>query len=92
MFLVNLTNVFGLHDKNPKKFKNAKFISKITWKDFDKMANESEFKPGQHFVLDQSASKIIMNDKIKTYIIGSNMKHLDNLLNNRKFRGTIIEG
>jgi len=33
-----------------------------------------------------------MKHKIKTYIIGSNMKNLDNFLNNKKFRGTRIEG
>ncbi|MEK6757732.1 MAG: UMP kinase [Nanoarchaeota archaeon] len=89
---INLTNVKGLYDKNPKKFKDAKFISKITWKNFDKIANKSKFEPGQHFVLDQSASKIILKNKIKTYIIGSDPKQLDNLLNNKKFVGTIIEG
>jgi uridylate kinase len=89
---INLTNVSGLYDKNPKKFKNAKLISKISWKEFDKMANKSKFKPGQHFVLDQTASKIILNNKIITYIIGKNLKQLDNLLRNKKFKGTIISG
>jgi len=89
---INLTNVSGLYDKNPKKYKNAKFISKISWKDFDKMANESKFKPGQHFVLDQTASKIIMENKIVTYIIGEDLKQLDNLLNRRNFKGTKISG
>ncbi len=87
---INLTDVAGLHDKNPKKFKDAKFISKISWKNFDKMANKLKFKPGQHFVLDQHASKIIMKNKIITYILGKNMKQLDNLLNGKKFRGTKI--
>ena len=89
---INLTNVKGLHDKNPKKHKNAKFIQKISWKNFDKMANKTKFKPGQHFVLDQTASKIILKNKIKTYIIGKNPKQFDNLLNNKKFIGTIIQG
>jgi len=89
---INLTNVSGLHDKNPKKYKNAKFIPEINWKDFDEMANESKFKPGQHFVLDQTASKIIMKNKIPTYIIGEDLKQLDNLLNERKFKGTKISG
>ena len=75
---------------NPKKFKDAKFIPEISWKDFDKMANKQKFKPGQHFVLDQTASKIIRKNKIKTYILGENMKQLDNLLHDRKFRGTVI--
>lgn len=89
---INLTNVKGLHDKNPKKFKNAKFIPFISWKDFNKMANKFGFKPGQHFVLDPSASKIIMKSKIKTYIIGEDMKQLDNLLSGKGFKGTVIVG
>ena len=28
---INLTNVNGLHDKNPQKYKNAKFIPRISW-------------------------------------------------------------
>ena len=87
---INLTNVSGLHNKNPMKYKDAKLISKISWKDFDKMANKLKFKPGQHFVLDQTASRIILENKITTYIIGKNLKQLDNLLKGKKFKGTTI--
>jgi uridylate kinase len=89
---INLTNVQGLHDKNPKKFKNAKFIPFISWKDFDRMANKEEYKPGQHFVLDQTASKIILKNKITTYILGKDLRQLNSLLKNRKFTGTVIKG
>lgn len=89
---INLTLVSGLHDKNPLTHKNARFIPKISWNDFCKMASKIKFKPGQHFVLDQHASKIIKNHKIKTYIIGKNLKNLDNLLIGKKFKGTIIGG
>jgi len=89
---INLTNVQGLYDKNPKENKNAKFIPEITWKDFDKMANKTKFTPGQHFVLDQSASKIIQENKITTYILGKNIKELNNLLKGKKFKGTTIQG
>jgi uridylate kinase len=88
---INLTNVPGLHDKNPKEHKDAKFIPKITWKEFDKMASKITFKPGQHFVLDQTASKIILKNKITTYSLGQDTKQLDNLLNNKPFKGTIIK-
>lgn len=87
---INVTNVPGLYNKNPKKYKDAEFISKISWKDFYKMSNKIKFKPGQNFVLDQTASKIILRNKIKTYIIGKDLKQLDNLLNNKRFKGTII--
>jgi uridylate kinase len=89
---INLTDVSGLHDKNPKKFKDAKFIPKISWSKFNKMANKEKYKPGQHFVLDQTAAKMILKNKVTSYILGKNLKNLDNLLNNRKYRGTIIEG
>lgn len=88
---INITNIKGLYTKNPKKFKNAKFIPVISWKNFDEMANKSKFTPGQHFVLDQTASKTILKNKIPTYILGD-LKELDNLLNNKKFNGTIIQG
>jgi uridylate kinase len=88
---INLTDIFGLHDKNPKEFKDAKFIPRISWKDFYKMAHKTKFKPGQHFVLDQTASEMIMKYKITTYILGKDMKQLDNVLQNKKFKGTIIE-
>jgi len=89
---INLTNVKGLYTKNPKEFKDAKFIPKISWRDFYKRASAIKYKPGQHFVLDQNASKIIMKHKIKTYILGQDFKHLDNLLSEKKFAGTVIEG
>jgi uridylate kinase len=90
--LINITNVSGLYDKNPKKYPKAKFISKISWKNFDKMVNKEKFSPGQHFVLDQTAASIIRKNKIKTYILGTDLKQMDNLLSGKNFKGTIIEG
>ena len=89
---INMTNVLGLYNKNPSKYKDAKFISKITWESFDKMASSLIFKPGQHFILDQTASKIIKKYKISTYILGQNLKNLDSVLRGKKFKGTLIEG
>jgi len=89
---INITNVPGLHTKNPKKYKNAKLIPHISWKDFYKIATSQGFKPGQHFVLDQSAAGIIKDYEISTYIIGQNLKQLENLLKNKKFKGTLIQG
>lgn len=89
---INLTNVPGLYNKNPKEYKNAEFIPGISWKNFHKMANKSKYRPGQHFVLDQTASEIIMKNKIKTYILGKDLKQLENVLKGKKFKGTLIEG
>jgi len=89
---INLTLVAGLYDKNPLDHKNAKFIPKISWTDFEKMIKKIKFKPGQHFVLDQSAASIIKRHRIKTYILGKNLNNLDNFLKEKKFTGSVIEG
>ncbi|MEM3405352.1 MAG: UMP kinase [Candidatus Pacearchaeota archaeon] len=87
---INLTAVSGLYDKDPLKYKDAKLINKISWEEFYKLANKTKFIPGQHFILDQNASKIIMKYKIKTYILGKDLKNLENLLEGKNFKGTII--
>ena len=86
---INMTNVKGLYDKNPK-LGNAKFIPKISFSDFYKRISKFKYKPGQHFILDHNAAKIIKKYKIKTYIIGPGLKNLEKLLKNKKFAGTII--
>lgn len=88
---VNLTNVKGLYEKDPRRFRSAKFIPEISYRDFYKMIKKIKFKPGQHFVLDQTAAKIILKYKIKTFILGSDMKNLDNFLNKKHFVGTVID-
>jgi len=89
---INLTNVNGLYTKNPLEHKNAKLIKEISWENFDKRAQKIKFSPGQHFILDQKASKIIMKNKIPTFIIGPNPKQLDKFLRGKKFIGTRIQG
>lgn len=88
---INLTNVKGLHDKNPNVYKDAKFIPHITREDLYKWMMKYKYKPGQHVPLDQTAVTTIRDHKIRAYILGKNLKNLDNLLNNRKFIGTIVD-
>jgi len=87
---INMTNVKGLYDKNPLKYKSAKFIPEITRQNLNKMINKIKYKPGQHAPLDQTAMNVILKNRIKTYIIGKNTNNLDNLLNNKKFIGTVV--
>ncbi|MAG52703.1 MAG: UMP kinase [Nanoarchaeota archaeon] len=86
---VNITNVKGLYDKDPKKFKNAKFIPEISFKEFSKIVNKIKFKPGQHFVLDQRAAKVISKNKIKT-VITKDINNLIKIVKGEKFIGTTI--
>ena len=87
---INITHIKGLFDKNPLVYKDAKFISKISFDNFDKMVNKMKFRSGQHYILDQKAAQIIKKYKIKTIIIGNNIKNLNNILSKKKFIGTVI--
>ena len=88
---INLTNVKGLYSSNPKKNKNAKFIGKISWKEFLKIAGKIKYEAGQHFVLDLVAAKEIKEKRIVTYIVGS-LKSLDSVLKGKRVVGTVIRG
>jgi uridylate kinase len=97
---INLTNVAGLYDKDPKKNKKAKFISKISWKDFLKVARKVKFEAGQHFVLDIVAAEEIAKKRIVTYIVGS-LDAMNEVLvlgddyrkaSWKRFSGTVIRG
>ena len=46
--LINMTNVDGLFDKDPNKFKDALFIPKISHKDFKEIIDKKKGEPGQH--------------------------------------------
>ena len=89
-FFVNITNVDGLYDKNPKTSKTAKFIPRISYDEFLKMIGKIKYKAGQHFVLDQASAKLIKEHKIKTYIANQNLRNLKKVLKERGFRGTVI--
>ncbi len=88
---INLTNVKGLYTSNPVKNKKAKFIKNISWREFNQRAKKIKYKAGQHFVLDQNAAKIIKDEKIPTYIIGS-LLDMGNIIQGKNFRGTLVKG
>jgi uridylate kinase len=90
---INLTNVDGLYSKDPRKYKDAKFIPRISWQEFDKIVKKIKYKAGQHFVLDQHASEIIRKKFIRTVILnGNNLKNFEDYLEGKKFKGTVIYG
>mgnify|MGYP005626161829 CR=1 FL=1 len=88
---INLTNIKGLYTDNPKTHKSAKFIPKITWKEFYKKSMKIKYSAGQHYVLDQVGSRVIMNKRVTTYIVGS-LAQIQNILSKKKFLGTTIRG
>ncbi len=88
--VINLTNVDYVYDKNPKKYKNAKPIKEISWKIFLKIIG-TKWKAGRNVPFDPLAAIEAKKNKIKVIIInGHNLKNFKNLLDGKRFKGTVI--
>ena len=88
--VINMSNVDFVYDKDPKKHRDAKKIEKINWQDFNKLISR-KWKAGMNVIFDPVAAKEAKKSRIKVKIIGRDLKNLENLLNGKKFRGTLIE-
>jgi uridylate kinase len=89
--VINLSNIDFVYSKDPRKFKDAKKIESISWGNFRKIVG-NKWDPGKNLPFDPTAAKLAQKLKLKVIIAnGKNLKNLKNILNNNKFRGTIIE-
>ncbi|ADP77712.1 uridylate kinase [Methanothermus fervidus DSM 2088] len=75
--LINLTSVDGFYDKDPKKYKDAKFYSKVT---ISKMLEvlDNKSMAGTYEFFDRTALDVVSRSKIKLKI--ANGKDPQNLL------------
>jgi uridylate kinase len=88
--IINLSNISYVYDKDPNKFKNAKIIKNIGWKDFRRIVG-NKWNPGLNAPFDPVASKLAQKSKLKVIIInGKNLNNLKLCLEGDKFQGTII--
>lgn len=88
--IVNLTNVAGVYDRDPNKFKNAKLIPHLTWKEFTRQFG-SKRSPGQHKPFDPSTAKLASRLGVKVVIMdGRDIKNLQNFFLGKTFQGTVI--
>ena len=88
--IINLTNIDYVYDKDPKKFKDAKILKEIDWKNYRKIVGE-KWSPGLSTPFDPIAARLAEKLKMKVIIInGRKIERLKNVLRNRPFIGTEI--
>ncbi|MBI4919643.1 UMP kinase [archaeon] len=88
--LANLTNIDYVYDKDPRKFKNAKKIEKISWTNFRKIVG-NKWDPGLNAPFDPVASREAQKLKLEVAILnGNNLSNIEKYLKNKKFKGTLI--
>lgn len=89
--IVNLSNIDFVYNKDPKKFPDAKRITNISWTDFRKMVG-NKWDPGMNVPFDPVASKTAEEIGLEVAIMnGRSLKNLENYIEERKFKGTVIK-
>lgn len=88
--VINLSNINYVYTKDPNKFKDAKKIEQISWKDFCHLVGGT-WDPGMNAPFDPIASKLARTSKITVIVVnGKNAKNLNNVIEGKKFVGTKI--
>ena len=89
-YIVNMTNVDYIYTKDPKKFKDAKKLKELNWKDMQKIVG-LKWKAGTNLPFDPIATKLAgkFNQKI-AFLNGKKLKNFENFLKGKKFNGSII--
>jgi len=89
--IINLSNIDYVHDKDPRKYPDAKHFKEIDWKSFQLIVGD-KWEPGLSMPFDPRASKLAGSMKLKVIIInGKKLERLEDFLNNKSFVGTIIQ-
>ncbi len=89
--IINLSNVSKIYNKDPKKYKDAMPLDKISWKDFRKLVGD-KWSPGMNAPFDPIASKKAQELNLRVaFMEGNNFSNLENYIEGKKFIGTIIE-
>ena len=88
--IVNITNTSYVYDKDPSKFRNAAPLMCLCWKHFMRLIGETEWSPGLNTPFDPVAARAAEKNSLAVAIVGKNIDNLKNVLNGKKFRGTLI--
>jgi len=89
--IINLSNISYVYTQDPKKFKNAKKIKETKWKYFRRIVG-NHWNPGLNMPFDPIASKLAQKLKLEVVITnGKDLKNLKNILEGKKFKGTVIK-
>jgi uridylate kinase len=88
--VVNLSNIDYIYDKDPKKFKNAKPLKSLTWKNYKQLV-ASKWIPRLNTPFDPIASRLAEKWGMEVAVMrGTDLNNFQKFLNGKKFKGTMI--
>jgi uridylate kinase len=88
---VNATNVDGIYDKDPNKFKDAKQLKEVPIKNLIQQYGTKWGMAGKNIFMDEPALEIIQRARIPTFVVnGKRLDQLEKALLGQPFDGTTI--
>ncbi len=88
--IINLSNIYYVYDKDPKKFKDAKPIKKITWEELEVIVGK-KWTPGLSVPFDPIATQLAKKLNLTVIITnGKDFSNLQNIFEGKKFKGTVV--
>jgi len=92
--IVNLSNVDGIYDSDPRKNARAKKFAQMNFQQLLSLAMRSDERTaGTHFIFDVFACKIIARSRIETHFVnGKNLIDVENAMRGKKHGGTVVRG
>ena len=90
--LVNISNVEGIYDSNPRNNPKAKKYPKMSYEELIRLAAENDSRAaGTHFVFDMLACKLIARSGIETHFVsGEKLADVKNAIEGKKHNGTVV--
>ena len=88
--IINLSNIDYVYTKDPRKFKDAKKIEAISWKDYRKLIGGKR-TPGMNSPFDPVAARFAAKHHQRVIVAGgTDLKNLHSILSGKKFKGTVL--
>ncbi len=89
---VNLSNVDAIYTRNPKKYKSAKKIKKMSHQQLVELAEKNDKRnPRENFIIDVLAAKILARSNIEAHFInGKKLSELKKIFQGKEHEGTVV--
>jgi len=87
---INATDVDGVYTKDPKKFKDAKRMDKLSPEELERIIGNESMRAGSYDLMDPVALKLIERSKIDTWIIKCEPRIIESALLGKRIGGTEI--
>ncbi len=88
--VINASNIAFAYDKDPKKYKDAKPIREISWREYRKLIPQ-KWTPGLSTPIDPVTARLAEKTGLQVKILkGSDLKNFKKAIEGKEFTGTII--